>query len=1205
MADNIEDSDDGFWVPEEADSEELSDVGEIDDDDLFTSSTDDQIERARSGADQTALDIQAQIEREEREEGRRARDKRKAVMRQIHDEDADEDEGFGGDFTGHLAKARRHPAETSDALHMVQIRAEQEAADLEMAKALDRQTATAFDDLDTKAAQEAADLEMAKRLQSAWDNNEQEEVVENTAETQVPHGSSVTKAARRDSAGDVEAGPSSSAPRRGTAMARTYTEGHQKLEEQRETDAPTRRVRHVRFDSTLDTISEPAEKNSYDTNEDALVEENDDASDDDMEYQRSRMYSPLWAYKDRYIKDDKDTWEQPESPEVVNAEDPMINRLDSSHLLPSVVMRRFAIKTAHVDPNPDALSLKPTGNIPGLQVEPPSPPRPTSWRQSLREGKASHSLARIHTDFLLAADFVRDVNEMLDNLFGMTRDQAAAIMESFENDSHNTILGREVEFVETAFRSWEVILRDPSCTTESYRKESLRRYYGDDYDDYEKLLEHCEAEGSAESCPHQRAKEDDKETLELSKKFQWHQDVISKSKDLQHITTADAAPPKVPKKSKKRSVTFADQPKPDRETSALETTSAGVEETNISQDDAKVRELVAQRYRAMAREPLSYYLPAPPPKPPSTTPPLMPFMSSPRLINTKPDLNAMLQKTIAEAQPLPIMDQVRETANSLSSSAFHSRGARKTNKMPAAERRKKDERKLYISIKAPVWNLHTPPKGPNSGTQSGETRKWSVKLPMKMANEQSRARVFRGLNLEAKWVPKPGVKNITEAYYRKLSDVSMPPQSFYAKEVPSLHQEAATKPSDSTTKDSIDEAQTSKSDEAQPKREAAKRSIPNHPWNNPLPRPLSPEFLMDEETVEKEARRHAFRTRERHHVRESEGVFMKYAMESDRAQEQQRSKIRELKSKASDSHDEVESSPKPPAEDEGKVTEPSEPAVEVNEPQPADSDTLRPKPKSIPVPAGVDDNECAIISVSDSEMPDLYKMRRKPAGCPAPDKPEPQPHPKEDKKEKDLTPARPAPRPPLPLASPPQRGQRGTGKKAAHRQQPTGQKSQQAYHRLKDLFSRNSNDVSRSQRPAPCAPDLEQIPKVNPFAANINWLNFNKPKIEIVAPTGAKLDKQVKTFEAELVKAKAEEEEETMLDMADGTVMPQEVMFFGDMDCFEADTTEEAGSGEGDSSEAPAGEQQGSGGVEKVTDGGQRTTGITKRIDKGKGKKMD
>lgn len=325
---------------------------------------------------------------------------------------------------------------------------------------------------------------------------------------------------------------------------------------------------------------------------------------------------------------------------------------------------------------------------------------------------------------------------------------------------------------------------------------------------------------------------------------------------------------------------------------------------------------------------------------------------------------------------------------------------------------------------------------------------------------------------------------------------------------------------------------------------------------------------------------------------------MKYAMESDRAREQQLSKIRELKSETSESHDEVEACSKAPTEDEGKVAKPPEPAIEVNKPQPAESNTFKSKPKSIPVQAGVEDDECAIISVSDSEMPDLYKMRRKPAGYPAPDNPEPQHRPEEDKKEKGLTPARPAPRPPLPLASPPQRGQRGAGKKAAHRQQPIGQKSQHAYHRLKDLFSRHSHDVSRSQRPAPCAPDLEQIPKVNPFAANFDWLNFNKPKEEILAPAGAKLDKQVKSFEAELVKAKAEEEDESMLDMADGTAMPREVMFFGDMDCFKAETTEEARSGEGDSSEATAGEQRGSGGVEKAKDG-------RKRIDKGKGRKMD
>jgi hypothetical protein len=99
-----------------------------------------------------------------------------------------------------------------------------------------------------------------------------------------------------------------------------------------------------------------------------------------------------------------------------------------------------------------------------FKLTPASPAPPQNWRSSTIRTHHKTSLKRISTDFILAKEFVHDINEMLNFIKNWDREDAKEIMKSFENDPVNE--GREITFV-TKYaiddtKHWCVVIKNPN-----------------------------------------------------------------------------------------------------------------------------------------------------------------------------------------------------------------------------------------------------------------------------------------------------------------------------------------------------------------------------------------------------------------------------------------------------------------------------------------------------------------------------------------------------------------------------------------------------------------------------------------------------------------------------------------------------------------------------------------------------------------------
>lgn len=160
-------------------------------------------------------------------------------------------------------------------------------------------------------------------------------------------------------------------------------------------------------------------------------------------------------------------------------------------------------------------------------TEEPSPPPTTQWRYPQRQrSELNLDFSRIDTQYLLAHEFVDDVNIMLDFIDGWFEFQFEDIKYAFQEDSDNR--GRIIQFVDLGNRRWGVQLLDPL--------KPLRRDSGMHcpFASFENPLGRCQSFGRDQVCPNRKYME--QRVAELKE--------IRQSQDLQ--------PPPLPPRSNKR-----------------------------------------------------------------------------------------------------------------------------------------------------------------------------------------------------------------------------------------------------------------------------------------------------------------------------------------------------------------------------------------------------------------------------------------------------------------------------------------------------------------------------------------------------------------------------------------------------------------------------------------------------------------------------
>jgi hypothetical protein len=104
-----------------------------------------------------------------------------------------------------------------------------------------------------------------------------------------------------------------------------------------------------------------------------------------------------------------------------------------------------------------------------------SPPQTQHWRLPRNRDHSSTSMVRIHTDYILSSDCIKDINHMLDHIHNWSRFDAENIIKSFENDHINA--DRKVTFIGARKESihWFVLIEkpDPSYQSRVDRKTRL------------------------------------------------------------------------------------------------------------------------------------------------------------------------------------------------------------------------------------------------------------------------------------------------------------------------------------------------------------------------------------------------------------------------------------------------------------------------------------------------------------------------------------------------------------------------------------------------------------------------------------------------------------------------------------------------------------------------------------------------------------
>jgi hypothetical protein len=202
------------------------------------------------------------------------------------------------------------------------------------------------------------------------------------------------------------------------------------------------------------------------------------------------------------------------------------NTFASKQHLRSATSDRRRSKPTRVDPDPE--NLVTTG--PQFKLTPASPALPQKWRSAGIRTHHKTSLKRISTDFILAKEFVHDINEMLDTIENWDREDAKEIMKSFEDDPANE--GREITFITKHAmddtKHWSVVIKNPNRSIfhpEEYEKShclpASQRPVRIDWGIHQNggLPSTCR-NGCDQSCPRGLTKEDKERILKRGRELQ-------------------------------------------------------------------------------------------------------------------------------------------------------------------------------------------------------------------------------------------------------------------------------------------------------------------------------------------------------------------------------------------------------------------------------------------------------------------------------------------------------------------------------------------------------------------------------------------------------------------------------------------------------------------------------------------------------------
>jgi hypothetical protein len=116
--------------------------------------------------------------------------------------------------------------------------------------------------------------------------------------------------------------------------------------------------------------------------------------------------------------------------------------------------RRSTLPTAMINPNC-------SGRLPiNIEIRPPTPPSPVCWRESSTRRKPRDlDMRRIDTDYILSRDFVHDVNQMLDKIWGWPAERVKPYRLSLQEDPETS--GRQVSLLDIGMRFWVVKITNP------------------------------------------------------------------------------------------------------------------------------------------------------------------------------------------------------------------------------------------------------------------------------------------------------------------------------------------------------------------------------------------------------------------------------------------------------------------------------------------------------------------------------------------------------------------------------------------------------------------------------------------------------------------------------------------------------------------------------------------------------------------------
>ncbi|CAO2648482.1 Nn.00g077490.m01.CDS01 [Neocucurbitaria sp. VM-36] len=687
--------------------------------------------------------------------------------------------------------------EADRAAQDIQTQIEQEDREQsQLAKEL--RAATANDEAFARAQQEVADAELARELEAQDRDEHRSDTTEVEREqTKQQEREELAKERHEGRVREVHEqregrkARSHNYQRRGhrNPAGPMYEEHHRRLEEdaaaQSDIQVPQRNPSRARTDSAVDIFAKQAPVHEgVDLEEGEMIQD-----DNDVNQWISTPRAPLYDHAaDQVIE------------ETHEENDPISQRIDRRYLRPVSVKRRDILDTASINPNPEQPSPAPTRTMPGIKVLSPSPPPETHWRSLKREGRPKHSLERIDTDYLLSATTIDDINNMLDGIYGMQRDQAAAVMESFTKDPENTRPGREVEFIESGFRSWSIRLRNPN-------PNQRLRYadYGEDREAYNNLPDDCNVNGCDNRCPAPRTKDDDCWSIRRGRMLQRREQRLGASGS--GASSSIGVLPESLGKAKDRSDMPPPLPlrrRPPMRLSDLTSQARALTPTGSSQPTVGTQNS------------------------PSSSPQVQ-LHPNPRPVKLTLKLDNAQRKAMEAVRPHPTV-QSRSTPSEEQLHFAVQNAVRRLHQLhKLQEKEQKISMKKYRVHEGEVQDATETMTHFRNRVSDGLKRfPWASHSPMRPPDRR--------------WAVKPGVTKSTRSGYRKFAGIVKPTQAFYSRRA-SSSQARSSSPTQKMPKRS-----------KQPK-EAAKRSIPRAEAGNPPPRPWSPDYLEPEEISSLDRRR--------------------------------------------------------------------------------------------------------------------------------------------------------------------------------------------------------------------------------------------------------------------------------------------------------------------------------------------------------------